>query len=829
MNTRMQRYVIKPFLIQRVLLFLFLIIVSSVVLPVEAKAGNDEKLQKIIQELKNPDREARNNAVSALGRNEYENSKKALSALLDALQEEDGDLDMNISYAIGWVSRDASILDEANTEKFKQILRMNKKAYVLRPIVETIGRIGNSGFTPVLIEVLKHGGDEYLQQSAGKSIAAIGDKGSIPILVGLLKEPKAVVSKNDFKNIVKNVDGLWDTLIKKGFIEANGIVLDKIWESFVFSNDADISLIASEKEARQVEYILIGKVLSDADQYVQGAAAEALKGLGEKPAIGAISEILNMKSHRFTNRYPAKEAAIDALLALEDKATLFPKLIHLLNDPAVNVREKAVFVLGDFGIADRSVLLPALVEKLKGQGSDFTVIHAAIQSLLKIGDVSVVPDLIDLVEHNREGGYLAAWALGEMGDKRAIPVLQKMSVEGPSPDYKERCKEALKTLEKKLGQPGLTKHLVQTTGDKLEKSRSVLEAATRVSDCEKWLSHSDMYVRAAAAVKIASFSRNSMYESQYRPSNEVMDQLAKMAKKEEPLVMIRAAEAYLCWYDCAKVEVLGEIIGYVVDSLDNPDEDVRQQADELCGMIISVGNYHEIKILGEKFIDALMNNIKKTKNDECRAKARSFLGSASYFFRSKRALDFSLADEASVRDSAYSPYEIIKLLNAKEYIPNLKQKLQGSNEEMKQVIKTTLMSLGVDVYKEDDLSSPDAVVVNFWKMIEQGKLDKAGNMLDVSRLDKEAVEDVISDHKAALKRGNFYQLEFNFNEAPFNQGIFCLPGEGYGVKKFGNCLEDVYIVNMKLYNGSNVDYYLKQQDGKWLIHEIEPKISIINK
>lgn len=808
---------------KRFLLVLWFICIA-VVSPVELKAGNDEQLRKVIQELKSSNLGLKMNAVISLGK--YENNKEVLSVLLDALQEEDGDLDMNISYAIGWISRDASILDEANTEKFKKILRMNKKADVKRSIIETIGRIGNSSFTLVLIEVLKHGGDEYLQQSAGKSIAAIGDKESIPILVGLLKEPKAVVSKNDFKNIVKNMDGLWGTLIKKGFIDANGIILDKIWESFVFSNDADISLVVSEKEARQVEYILTGKVLSDADQYVQGAAAVALKMLDVKPAIGAISEILNMKSHRFTNRYPAKEAAIDALLVLEDKAALFPKLITALNDSAVKVREKAAYALGDFGDADRSVLLPALVEKLKGSNRDFTVIDAAIQSLLKIGDASVVPDLIDLVEHNREGGYLAAWALGEMGDDRAIPVLQKMSLEGPSPDFKERCKEALKTLGKKLGRADLTKDLVQTTEDKLEKAGLVLEGATRVSDCAKWLSHPDMYVRAAAAMKIASFSRNVMYEYEDRPGEEVMNQLAKMSKKEEPLVMIKAAEAYLSWFNCAKEEVLGGIIGYVVDFLDHSDKYVRQQADDICAEIISLGNYHEIKILGEKFIDALMNKIKKTQNEDCRSKARSFLGSASYFFRSKRALDFSLADEAFMPDSAYSPYEIIKLLNAKEYIPYLKQKLPGASEEMKQVISVTLMSLGVDIYKEDDLSSPNAIVVNFWKMIAQEKFDKAGKMFDPSRLDKVTADEIISDHKNALNRGSFYQIGFNFKEEPFVQGAFCTQGEGYADKKFGNCLEGVYGVRIELQNqGGFVVYYLKQKNGNWLIHEIDPKIS----
>jgi len=763
-----------------------------------------------------------------LGEYEYQNNKKVLSALLDALQ--DPDVRISAINAITYISHDPSILDEANAEKFKKVLLEHKDSYVKQKAVETIGRIGDSGFVPVLIEVIKHDDDSYTQIAVGKSIAKIADESSIPALINLLKEPDVIITKNDLRHLVKNIDQIWNTLIEKGFINTEGKILDKIWEPFALTNDNDILSVVSQKEAMEISALLNKKVLSISNPNTQAAVAVALRELGAKSAIPALAGILKEKSsHRFTISNPAKEAAIDALLILESKDNLFPQLIDALDDTSEDVREKAARALGCFGNMDRAILLPALIDKFKDH--DYAVRNAAIKSLVQIGDVSAIPPLIDLLENEKETH--AAWALGEIGNERAIEALQHVGLEAKSEDLRKMCKEALKKLQETIEQTSLTQQFEETTEEKIQKASQEIQNKSDVLGYAKGLEHPDPYVRAVAALGIKSFSRHQAYFGS-QPNEELMNQLAEMVQKEEPLVRIEAAAAYFGWFYLAKKEILAEIIVHVVDLLDNQDKYVRNRAFELCYTVTSLDNLHDIDILGEKLIDALVNKIRTSKDEETRSRARYYLGAASYFFRSKRALAFMLDDiddfELNPKDYGYPPHQIIVLLNAKEYIPSLKQKLQTAKERMRGVINATLMKLGVDVYNEKDFSSPSKVVINFWKAIEQKNNKQAQGLLDSSRLDEKVIQEIINDHKEVLKHVNFYQLEYDFSEAAHFTGILCVGEEGYADKNFGSCLEDVYSLRMSFPGGPVFDYYLKQnKDGSWLIHEIKPKLSEILK
>ncbi|MFH1157532.1 MAG: hypothetical protein V1721_01405 [Pseudomonadota bacterium] len=390
----------------------------------------------------------------------------------------------------------------------------------------------------------------------------------------------------------------------------------------------------------------------------------------------------------------------------------------------------------------------------------------------------------------------------------------------------------------------LTRQLEKTTDEKIRLARRQIQNTSGdASGYAEGLKHPDPYVRAAAALGIEELSRYGRMRSfeERDPSEEIMNQLAGMAQKDEPLVGIEAAAAYFGWFHLAKKEVLAEIIVHVVDLLDHPDEYIALRAAAVCERVTSLANLHDNKLLGEKFIDALANKIKSSKDEKTLSRTRYYIGAASYFFRSKRGLDFMLNDfESQPEDyeGFYSPYKIIVFLNAKEYIPFLKQKLQGADGKMQGEAAAALMKLGVDVYDRKDLSSPNKVVINFWKAIEQGDDGEARSLLDSSRIERGIMDEIINDHKEVLKHFTFYQLDYFFDEASFSPGRPCtsreqtpfLGEEGYSDKTFGTCIgENVSSLRAGFPDGPYFLYFLgRKEDGRSLIQEIRPKLSSLS-
>jgi len=72
----------------------------------------------------------------------------------------------------------------------------------------------------------------------------------------------------------------------------------------------------------------------------------------------------------------------------------------------------------------------------------------AAWQLGQLGDKSAVPALIEtLQDENEDVRWSAAWALGELGDKSAIPALTVVSEEDESEDVRSRAWEALCILK----------------------------------------------------------------------------------------------------------------------------------------------------------------------------------------------------------------------------------------------------------------------------------------------------------------------------------------------------------------------------------------------
>lgn len=76
----------------------------------------------------------------------------------------------------------------------------------------------------------------------------------------------------------------------------------------------------------------------------------------------------------------------------------------------------------------------------------------AAWQLGRLGDRSAVPALIKaLQDENEDVRWSAAWALGELGDEAAIPALEAASEGDESDDVRSRAWEALRLLRGKAG------------------------------------------------------------------------------------------------------------------------------------------------------------------------------------------------------------------------------------------------------------------------------------------------------------------------------------------------------------------------------------------
>jgi HEAT repeat protein len=163
---------------------------------------------------------------------------------------------------------------------------------------------------------------------------------------------------------------------------------------------------------------------------VRKTAAYALGRLGEPRAVPALMQALKDKD------WNGREAAAEALGELGDKRAM-PALIQALKeDWGWWVRESAAKALSKLGDPGRLALIQALKDE------DENVRKAAAEALGELGDRRAVPALIQALK-DEDGSVrgAAAWALGKLGDRRAVPALRQAVK-----DYNYAAAKALRKL-----------------------------------------------------------------------------------------------------------------------------------------------------------------------------------------------------------------------------------------------------------------------------------------------------------------------------------------------------------------------------------------------
>ena len=195
---------------------------------------------------------------------------------------------------------------------------------------------------------------------------------------------------------------------------------------------------------------LVVKLLTDGSAARRAGAARLL---GIYPSKSYVEPLLRSTHDAAAN---VRSAATESLGQIGDpraSATLLP----LLKDSSAAVRAKAVVALGILrSPASATALTPLLRDKDRSVQANTAV------ALARIGDRSVTPELIKILEAKDTGGafstrFYAAFALGAMGDKRAVAVL----IQGLSDRDKFVRSEAAQSLGQ-LREPAAVPALVST-------------------------------------------------------------------------------------------------------------------------------------------------------------------------------------------------------------------------------------------------------------------------------------------------------------------------------------------------------------------------------
>jgi HEAT repeat protein len=181
------------------------------------------------------------------------------------------------------------------------------------------------------------------------------------------------------------------------------------------TNGAAVAALGKLRDPRALEPLL--KALRDAEfKKLGGDVPEALGALGDPRAVGPLVEALPLWG----------DSVLKALQQL-GPTVAFEAVVGFLRDekqPA-KVRQQAATMLGEWG--DPRAVEPLLARLAQTGATDWSVPYA----LGLLGDRRAVPALIEVLErepHKKEARDHAAEALGLIGDRRAVePLLRELT------------------------------------------------------------------------------------------------------------------------------------------------------------------------------------------------------------------------------------------------------------------------------------------------------------------------------------------------------------------------------------------------------------------
>ncbi|MBI4826543.1 MAG: HEAT repeat domain-containing protein [Nitrospirae bacterium] len=273
-----------------------------------------------------------------------------------------------------------------------------------------------------LIDTLNNDESMNVRSSAARSLGEIGDPIAIKPLIKALRNKSEVLQNHVIFALTDIGDAADDDLIP--LLNDDDWVVRKNAARFLYHSENDRALDA------------LIKASNDKNPNVLISIAIALGEFRDSRAVETL--IIMLKND---DREVRRRAAF-GLGMIQDTRAIKP-LTGLLEDPEWSVREGAVEALGM--MKDRRVV-EVLIEAWNNEDSDVRIIAAEV--LVDFGSLAVEP-LIDLLKHDDSYfRWRAAWALGQIGDPKAIENLTHLLQDDVS-EVRFITTEALKYINRK--------------------------------------------------------------------------------------------------------------------------------------------------------------------------------------------------------------------------------------------------------------------------------------------------------------------------------------------------------------------------------------------
>jgi HEAT repeat protein len=130
----------------------------------------------------------------------------------------------------------------------------------------------------------------------------------------------------------------------------------------------------------------------------------------------------------------------------KDEPRALAYLLGAANDPDPSVRAKAIETLGHMHATEATT---PLVQRLFMRDTDDFTRRRILASLGMIGDKRAVDPLLDFADGkaNVDTRAGAIYAIGEIGDRKALPALEHIATESDDPALRDVAKVAIQRIK----------------------------------------------------------------------------------------------------------------------------------------------------------------------------------------------------------------------------------------------------------------------------------------------------------------------------------------------------------------------------------------------
>jgi HEAT repeat protein len=228
-------------------------------------------------------------------------------------------------------------------DKYIERLRTARKWRDRAFAAELLGRVGNAGAVPALLETVQNtrSEDADVREIALRALARIGDPRAVAPLVDALRNAEVWLAPRIADILTRHGEYVVEPMIN--FLEAGGRHPARAWAANILG----------EVEAHRAFPVLV-RALGDLEDEVRAKSAYALGRLGDRRATPYLLE------HLLTDPAPFVRARIAGALGQFDDPEVIERLVRSLGDPAWWVRMRSVEALEQIGEQAEAPLLVAL-------------------------------------------------------------------------------------------------------------------------------------------------------------------------------------------------------------------------------------------------------------------------------------------------------------------------------------------------------------------------------------------------------------------------------------------------------------------------------------